>query len=98
MAESAANYVKNNPDSMLVVIAGLGHIAGRVGIPDRISRRTKAAPFVIVPQQVDWNDENGLPDVQAPLTTEDCDWAWYTEKEIAYADRSNVYSNRRSSG
>jgi hypothetical protein len=87
MAESAAMYSKKSPDSLLVVIAGLGHVAGRVGIPDRIARRVKSdsMPFVIVPQQVDWNVENGLPEVVSPLTVSDCDWAWYTERELPRA-------------
>jgi hypothetical protein len=66
------------------VIAGLGHVQGRVGLPDRIRKRTNKTPFVIVPQQVDWLD-NGLPDIERPLTFDDCDWAWYTEKEIVTA-------------
>ena len=37
--------------------------------------------------QVDWNTESGLPEVTAPLSAADCDWAWYTEKEI---DNSKV--------
>lgn len=86
MAESAAMYISKNKDDIFVTIAGVGHIAGRVGIPDRISKRIKNAdPFVIVPQQVDWIKSNGLPDVPditLPLSSEDCDWGWYTEKEL----------------
>ena len=73
----------NNPDDLLVVIAGVGHVAGRVGIPDRISRRVKEEPFVIVPQSVDWIASSGLPDVALPPSSDDCDWAWYTERELA---------------
>ena len=83
MAESAAMYSDNNPDDLLVVIAGVGHVAGRVGIPDRISRRVKEEPFVIVPQSVDWIASSGLPDVALPPTSDDCDWALYTERELA---------------
>ena len=83
MAESAAMYSDSNPDDLLVVIAGVGHVAGRVGIPDRISRRVKEEPFVIVPQSVDWIASSGLPDVVIPLTSDDCDWAWYTERELS---------------
>jgi uncharacterized iron-regulated protein len=83
MAESAAIYATKYPNDLLVVIAGVGHVAGRVGIPDRISRRTKAETFVIVPQPVDWIASSGLPDVNLPLTADDCDWAWYTERELS---------------
>ena len=162
MAESAVMHARKNPLDTLVVIAGVGHVTGRVGIPDRIHRRMgggfdgRNAPFVIVPQQVhrpcrchyhhcpffhllylsftrsirleprgrpphhphshpsplsqppllfplsgtfspltpltttppspfsqvDWNTESGLPEVTTPLSAADCDWAWYTEKEI----------------
>jgi len=82
MAESASNYLKQtNNDKYLVIIAGIGHVLGRVGIPDRIQKRTQKRSFVIVPQQVAWDSE-GLPDVDIPLTNNDCDWAWYTETEI----------------
>ena len=83
MAESASIYSTNHPDDMLVVIAGVGHVAGRVGIPDRMSRRLKEKPFVIVPQPVDWIASSGLPDVALPLNADDCDWAWYTERELS---------------
>lgn len=88
MSESAANYLNQHPQSTLVVIAGRGHIKGRVSIPDRIEKRLASSerqpPFVIVPEEVDWlaEEEGGLPAVKAPLTGSDCDWAWYTQKEI----------------
>ena len=69
-------------NSKLCVIAGVGHVKGRLGIPDRIARRTNTKPFVIVPEQVDWLSDTGLPDIDAPLMEEECDWAWYTEPEI----------------
>lgn len=81
MSESVANYLKSNSDTTLIVIAGVGHVLGRVGIPDRITARTNLKPFVIVPQQVEWTSE-GLPDVKAPLGPSDCDWCWYTETEL----------------
>jgi uncharacterized iron-regulated protein len=103
MAESAVLHLEKHPRDTMMVIAGLGHVVGRVGIPDRIARRLKSPsaagpgegglfrssnfntnpePFVIVPQEVNWNADSGLPDVAVPLTSEECDWAWYTEKEI----------------
>ena len=79
MSESAAQYIEKHPKSVVCVIAGLGHIMGRSGIPDRIARRTKATPFVIVPQQVGWSSDTGLPDIDTPLGKDACDWCWYTE-------------------
>ena len=88
MAESASNYFKKSPPgSMLCVIAGLNHVAGRNGIPNRISRRVRPnpEPFVIVPKQVSWSDESGLPDIRSPPSVKECDWAWFTEREILRA-------------
>eukprot|EP01041_Mallomonas_annulata_P009966 gene9966-20727_t len=83
MAESAANYIQSSaPDSILCIIAGATHIYGRNGIPNRIEKRTQKEAFVIAPQQVNWYKDSGLPGVVAPPTPADCDWAWFTQKEI----------------
>lgn len=85
MAESASLYLQSEqPAKRLVIIAGSGHVLGRYGIPNRLLKRLpigQSDPFVVVPQQVDWLS-NGLPDIDLPLSKTDCDWAWYTEKEI----------------
>lgn len=39
MAESAANYLQDHPEAHLIVLAGNGHLAYGVGIPERFSRR-----------------------------------------------------------
>ncbi len=39
MAESIANFVKANPDSQVIVLAGQGHIVYDYGIPSRVKRR-----------------------------------------------------------
>ena len=78
MAESASSFVSKYPGQMLLVIAGIGHVQGRVGIPDRIAKRTGQAPFVVLPQQVGWT-EGGLPDIKEPLGKEAADWIWYTQ-------------------
>lgn len=85
MSESAAQYLTAFPSSTLVLIAGLGHIQGRVAIPDRIYKRTSSTPFVIVPQPVKWSKESGLPIVSEPLSRSDADWVWYTQREIVSA-------------
>jgi len=77
MAESAANFIIGNPNTKLMVIAGTGHVTGRVGIPDRIAKRVEGTvPFVVVPYDVPWN-EDGSPVIDIPPTSEECDWAWY---------------------
>jgi len=40
MAETASNFLKENPDKKLIVLAGGGHIRYRFGIPSRVERRT----------------------------------------------------------
>ncbi|MGB0714083.1 MAG: ChaN family lipoprotein [Gammaproteobacteria bacterium] len=39
MADTAARWLRANPGRPMVVLAGSGHVAGRVGIPDRLERR-----------------------------------------------------------
>lgn len=48
MARSAADYLKAHPEKTLVVLAGNGHIRYRMGIPDRVERRTGLKGTVIV--------------------------------------------------
>jgi len=40
MAMHVAEYLKANPDGRILVLAGKGHIGGRSGIPNRVTRRT----------------------------------------------------------
>ena len=37
MAETASNFVKNNPEYTFIILAGIGHIKDRYGIPERIT-------------------------------------------------------------
>jgi len=83
MAESAAKYISKYPQNTLLVIAGVGHIKGRVGMPDRVQKRTGQVPFVIVPQQVKWDDEFNLPDVAIPPGPDEAEWIWFTEPALA---------------
>jgi uncharacterized iron-regulated protein len=40
MAQGVADHLAANPDGRMLVLAGRGHIAGRSGIPNRVTRRT----------------------------------------------------------
>lgn len=40
MAQRVADYLNGNPAGRMLVFAGKGHIAGRSGIPNRVTRRT----------------------------------------------------------
>ena len=48
MAESAVDYLDENPESRLLILAGSGHIAYGSGIPNRIKRRTDVKQFSIL--------------------------------------------------
>ena len=40
MAQNVADYLNANPGGRILVLAGKGHIGGRSGIPNRVTRRT----------------------------------------------------------
>lgn len=80
MAESASMWLNNNDVGRLVVLAGASHVAGRVGIPDRITRRTGCDCFTIVPEGVQWVDHQ--PVMQQVPKMDTADWVWYTEREV----------------
>ena len=40
MAQHAAAYLNSNPEGRILVLAGKGHVGGRSGIPNRVTRRT----------------------------------------------------------
>ena len=48
MAERAAEHFKANPDGHMVLLAGTGHLAYRMGIPDRLERRTPVTSAVLI--------------------------------------------------
>jgi hypothetical protein len=48
MAQSVHNYLNNNPDRQMVVLAGNGHIAFGDGIPSRIYRRGNYDQAIII--------------------------------------------------
>ena len=80
MAESVAQYMAKHRGRM-VVLAGTSHVRGRVGVPDRYSRRSGRRTFSIVPYAVPWA-ANGLPAIDAPLGPSEAEWILYTQGEI----------------
>jgi uncharacterized iron-regulated protein len=48
MAERAAEYLQDNPEARMLVLAGSGHIAYGSGIPDRIKRRIDVEQYSIL--------------------------------------------------
>lgn len=48
MAERAAQYLQENPDARMLVLAGSGHIMFGSGIPNRIKRRIDVEQFSIL--------------------------------------------------
>lgn len=47
MAQGVSEYLKANPAGRMLVLAGRGHISGRSGIPNRVTRRTGLQGTVI---------------------------------------------------
>lgn len=50
MAERAADYLRANPERPMVILAGSGHVAYGVGIPERLQRRLDVSMAVVVNQ------------------------------------------------
>ncbi len=66
MAESAQQFMENNPERKLVILAGNGHVRHKYGIPERLYRRNRE-PFTVLVQ--DDEIEDGIADYIL-LTTE----------------------------
>ncbi len=49
MAQTASQFLTDNPDSKLIVLAGNGHVMYKYGIPNRLSQR-KPEPFSVIVQ------------------------------------------------
>jgi len=97
MAASIAKYFSHAPQqsmSRMVVLAGVGHLQGRVGIPDRVEKRTSVKTYTVVPISVPWPGigSGGFPDVHStgsafqdvstkgPVSPKEGDWVLYTRK------------------
>ncbi len=48
MAQTAADYLKANPEHRMIVLAGSGHIAYRSGIPNRLQRRLEGLRSAVI--------------------------------------------------
>ncbi|NNK85733.1 MAG: PDZ domain-containing protein [Desulfobacterales bacterium] len=59
MADSAAKFLADNPNSKLVILAGNGHVRHGYGIPQRLYRRVKE-PYTVIVQ--DEEIEDGIAD------------------------------------
>jgi len=61
MAEAAAKYLNDHPDTTLVVIAGSGHIQHGYGIPSRLKRRLDVKATTILPMEA-FNFDSSIAD------------------------------------
>lgn len=48
MAERAAQWLRDNPHGHMVILAGIGHVIDRRGIPDRLARRIPVTDAVVL--------------------------------------------------
>jgi uncharacterized iron-regulated protein len=53
MAESAAKFLRANPDYSVVICAGNGHVEYKFGIPDRVGKRSGLPVKTVVPIHVE---------------------------------------------
>jgi len=66
----------------MVVLVGASHVRGRVGIPDRFTRRTQLPTFAIVPLSVPWSKATNRPArAQRPVAASEADWIVYTRPQ-----------------
>ncbi|TNG01494.1 MAG: PDZ domain-containing protein, partial [Gammaproteobacteria bacterium] len=49
MAQQVADYLRRHPDRKMVVLAGFGHVAHGVGIPNRVERRLPVDSAIVLP-------------------------------------------------
>jgi len=69
MADKIAQTVREQPDQLVVALAGKGHIEQGYGIPDRVARRLKADPSLRKPFQhysVYLNPEENVRKITSP--------------------------------
>jgi uncharacterized iron-regulated protein len=59
MAHSIAEYLKEHPDSQMVVLAGFGHIVYASGIPKRVYRLNKKDYVTLIPDSVSLDETVG---------------------------------------
>lgn len=71
-------------DGRMVVLVGASHVRGRVGVPDRFTRRSGLPTFSMVPMSVPWAAA-GIPAIERPLPASEADWVLYTQPEIRAA-------------
>lgn len=62
MAETAANYLRNHPDSRMVILAGLGHVLYRDGIPKALDRRLDEQQSSVLINGDQFGDYPGIAD------------------------------------
>lgn len=62
MAESVHDYLNNNPDRQMVVLAGNGHVAFGDGIPSRTCRRGKYDQAIIIANAISDSIEQDMAD------------------------------------
>ncbi|MCG8428401.1 MAG: ChaN family lipoprotein [Chromatiales bacterium] len=59
MAEQVANYLQDNPQHQMVVVAGNGHLMYGSGIPNRVTRRINVERAIVLPGDA----QKAAPDV-----------------------------------
>lgn len=100
-ADGAGNYNSvgdRRAMKRMVVLVGSSHVRGRVGLPDRYTRRAKLPTFTMVSLSVPWNSVANKPILaDAPLEASEADWVLYTKASPPPERLSSVSARRFSS-
>lgn len=81
VADTPPGTAAGDPGWRMVVLVGTDHVRGRVGVPDRVTRRTGQPTFTMVPMSVPWA-ESGFPAIERPLSDAEGEWVLYTQPLI----------------
>ena len=64
MADTAARYLKEHPDSRMVILAGMVHIMYGEGIPERLNRRMGGNQSIVAINGSNFGEYPGIADYQ----------------------------------
>lgn len=85
MAQTAADYLRGAKGSLIVVLAGHGHIDNGNGIPNRVARRVPGTHKIVVPVSVPRGEK---VDIQALQQEKLGDYLWLIEVEPEEEDNN----------
>jgi uncharacterized iron-regulated protein len=91
MAETIARFLgsEEGKGSRVVVLSGAGHMVYKLGIPERVSKRTSLPYTTILPSTTEWMQQDNFGGRQDPAL-KPADFLWVTEASLRTAIRLGV--------